>query len=118
MWSRRSMTRTRLSSWLATRSAMVSPKKPEPTTTRSGVVAVTPGDDTCAAVAEPDPLGTPGRDVGPTGGAGYVRARATTRNRTRAARGHRDLLAGDGAGRVRRVARRRDHPAGRGRARR
>src|SRR5690606_17076728 len=35
MWCLRSSTRTRLSSWLATRSATVRPKKPEPTTTRS-----------------------------------------------------------------------------------
>src|ERR1051326_3355626 len=38
MWSRRSSTSTRRSSRLATRSATVRPKKPEPTTTRSGVL--------------------------------------------------------------------------------
>src|SRR5918998_2183066 len=36
MWSRRSSTRTRRSSWLATRSATVRPKNPEPTTIKSG----------------------------------------------------------------------------------
>src|SRR3954453_15613008 len=35
MWSRRSITRTRRPSSVATRSATVRPKKPEPTTTRS-----------------------------------------------------------------------------------
>src|SRR5919107_102652 len=35
MWGRRSSTRTFLSSWVATRSAIVRPKNPEPTTNRS-----------------------------------------------------------------------------------
>src|SRR5579884_942285 len=35
MWGRLSTTRTRLPSWVATRSAIVSPKNPEPTTKRS-----------------------------------------------------------------------------------
>src|SRR5687767_5173373 len=61
MWSRRSMTRTRLSSWVATRSATVRPKKPEPTMTRSGLAEVTPHDSTGAAgrypAAETDEAG-------------------------------------------------------------
>src|SRR5215207_6066293 len=118
MWSRRSMTSTRLSSWVATCSAIVSPKKPEPTTTRSGVVAVTPRDDTCVVPPPSDPLGVPPRGRGRMERAGYVRARATTTNRTRAARSHGDVLAGRDAGRVRRVARRCHHAAGRGGARR
>src|SRR4051794_25669268 len=58
MWSRRSSTRTRLSSSLATRSATVRPKNPEPTTMRAGLGAVTPGDDTGADPSGPDPSGT------------------------------------------------------------
>src|SRR6476469_1254005 len=42
MWERRSRTSTFLSSWVATRSATVSPKKPEPTTTRSAGREFTP----------------------------------------------------------------------------
>src|SRR4051812_15671604 len=53
MWLRRSMTRTRLPSWVVTRSATVRPKKPEPTTTRSGLAEVTPRDSTVAAHGRP-----------------------------------------------------------------
>ncbi len=41
MWGLRSSTSTRLSSSAAARSAIVSPKKPEPTTTRSNPAYVT-----------------------------------------------------------------------------
>src|SRR3954452_7292795 len=61
MWSRRSSTRTRLSSSLATRSATVRPKNPEPTTMRSGLASVTPCDCTVAAPSSPDRNGRAAR---------------------------------------------------------
>src|SRR4051794_28428047 len=61
MWERRSMTSTRLSSSVATRSATVRPKKPEPTTTRSGLPVVTAGDCTDASPSSRHRLWFPAR---------------------------------------------------------
>src|SRR3954467_2181516 len=58
MWSRRSSTRTRLSSSLATRSATVRPKNPEPTTMSTGLAEITPRGDTAAPPSAPDLDGT------------------------------------------------------------
>src|SRR4051794_25399445 len=136
MWSRRSRTSTFLSSWLATRSATVRPKNPEPTTTRSGRASVTPGDCTVGGPAPQVPAGmvggvetkpSPSVPCAPagTGGARQVgpghllesgRGRPL-RTRTPPGRGG-DLLARSRARGFRHLAPRGDEPPGRGGARR
>src|ERR671921_420949 len=121
MWWRRSSTSTRLSSWLATRSATVRPKKPEPTTTRSGRAEVTPRDCTGAAPPAPAragvsgafrdgpvPLVPPVTPAGPVpglrgwGGRRLLQSpRAPLRCCSTTARGGGDVLAGGGARGVR-----------------
>src|SRR4051812_39430139 len=131
MWSRRSSTRTRLSSSLATRSATVRPKNPEPTTMRSGLGAVTPSDCT---VADPPPqdLVWPGRgsetkqSPPPRVSHGTQSLRPALRRRLieswrdriltprSAEGGRRDLLARTGPRGIHPVPEHGDHPAGRG----
>src|SRR3954468_7962344 len=54
------MTSTRLSSWVATRSATVRPKKPEPTTTRAGLSTVMARQVTGRGAPPPsEPIGVP-----------------------------------------------------------
>src|SRR3954451_21478642 len=123
MWSRRSITRTFLSSWVATRSATVSPKNPEPTMTMSGRASVTEPDVTRLRGRRPSgpgvgPCADPFRHIGTTGhgvGAAHGRrvhaVRCGVSGSARAwfpaddplARGRGDLLAGRGARRVHRV---------------
>src|SRR6476660_5284969 len=80
MWLRRSRTSTRLSSSFAARSAMVSPKNPEPTTTRSYPSYTTTEGSGCS---DPD---TPGVD-----GHGR-RARRVQRQHLQHSHTHRALL--------------------------
>src|SRR5829696_8084787 len=63
MWSRRSRTSTRFPSWLAARSATVSPKKPEPTTMRSGASDATVAEGTGVGVPPPGPKEGAGNGV-------------------------------------------------------
>src|SRR3954468_19789463 len=134
IWSRGSITSPRCPSWLATRSATVRPKNPEPTTTRSGRAAVTPSDDT--VVAPPGPLDArraplralrtrpshPPRAEGDRAGAAragrYVRSRAAAHDGPPSAGRPRHLLARPCARGIHPLAGHRHHPTGRGGARR